>query len=110
MRGRVDFLQFLDAHLGIDFSRRELAMTEHGLNEPDVGPVVVHQRCHRVAKEVARATLAHVRPLNVAAYQQRKLIGPEGWSGRGGSYAGLCAILGLRAARTNHHHVGLIRL
>lgn len=52
-----------------------LTAPEHRLDEPDVGPVVVHQRRHRVAEQVARPTLADPRRIDVATHQERQGVG-----------------------------------
>jgi hypothetical protein len=38
----VDFLQLLDADFGVNLRRVQAGVSEHLLNEPDVGPVLVH--------------------------------------------------------------------
>ena len=53
VRGGVDLLQRTDSDLRIDLRRFDVLVAEHLLDEADVRAVLVHQRCHRVAEEMA---------------------------------------------------------
>lgn len=61
MGRRVDLLQCADGDVGIDLRGLQLHMAEDFLNEPDVGPVLVHQRSHRVPEQVTGPGLAQLR-------------------------------------------------
>src|SRR5258708_6795100 len=52
MRARVHLLEPLDRDMRIDLGRRELRMAQHLLEIADVGAGIMHQRRHRVAKDV----------------------------------------------------------
>ena len=68
VRGGVDRLELAHGYLGVDLDGGQLGMAEHGLDEPDVGAVLQHQRRHRVAEQVARAALAGVGRVDVLAH------------------------------------------
>jgi len=56
----MDFAQLNDAHVGVDLGGIEPGMTEHLLDEPDVGPVLQHVSCATVPKQVAGAAAPDV--------------------------------------------------
>ncbi len=60
MRCGMDLLQRPDGDVGIDLRRLQLHMAEHLLDEADVGSVLVHQRGHRVAEQMAGPGLAQL--------------------------------------------------
>ena len=70
---RISFT-LLDADLRIDFRGRQLGMSEHGLDEANVRPVVVHQRRHRVSKQMTRTTLANLGLIDLASNQQSQSV------------------------------------
>ncbi len=61
----MNLFQFADADLCVDLRGLQLGMTEHGLDEADVGSVLQHQRGHRVTEQMARATFADVGRIDV---------------------------------------------
>jgi len=58
-------------------------MAEHGLDIPDVGTALQHQRRHAVAEQVARAALAGVGRFDMAAHELRQPVERERLSERG---------------------------
>lgn len=72
MGGGVNLLQLLDADLGINLRRRELGVPELLLDEPHVGPVLQHERRHRVPEQVAGPALAGLGPVNGVAQELRQ--------------------------------------
>ncbi len=52
-------------------------MAEDGLDVPDVGPVLVHQRCHRVAQQMAGSGLACVRGGDAAFDDGGQMVAAE---------------------------------
>ena len=56
----MNLLQRSDGDLGIDLRGLQVLMSEHLLDEADVGSALVHQRRHRVAEQMAGAGLAQL--------------------------------------------------
>jgi hypothetical protein len=77
MGGGVDGLEVLDRHVRVALRRGELRVTEHLLDEADVGAPFQHQRRHGVAEEVARPTLAKLRRLHIAPHQGTEVVRVE---------------------------------
>lgn len=70
----MNLFQFTDADLGVDRCRFEFHVAEHGLDVTHVGSVLQHERRHRVAEEVAGASLAHLGRLHVATDPEAELV------------------------------------
>ena len=62
----VDFLKRLNRDLGIDLGGVEVGVTEHGLDEADVGTVLQHVGGHGVAEEMAGTLYVESGLLDVA--------------------------------------------
>ena len=77
MRERVHLLQFEDRDLRVDLGRVEPRVTEHLLDEADVGAVLQHERRHGVAEQMAGARLADPRRVDDAAHELREAPGVE---------------------------------
>lgn len=60
---RMSFKQFFKPHASVDLRRIETLVSQDRLNRANVGPVVVHQRRHRVPKDVTSARLLNPSPL-----------------------------------------------
>lgn len=60
MRCRMDLFELPDRHLRVDLRRVQPRMSEHLLDEPDVGPVFEHQYRHGVPEQVASAALSRL--------------------------------------------------
>ncbi|KAH0442967.1 hypothetical protein KCU90_g1492, partial [Aureobasidium melanogenum] len=69
MRRRVDLLKRPDRHMRIDLRRLQIRMTEHRLHEPHIGPVLQHQRRHRVPEQMTRTAFLKPRLPDVAVHQ-----------------------------------------
>ena len=77
-------------------------MAKHGLNEANVCAVFEHQRGHGVAKQVARALLADVGIVDVAANVFGQRIGFERLAKIGdeqGLFVGITSNKGLASSR-----------
>ena len=77
MRGRVDLLQGADGDLRIDLRRADIFVAEDRLDVPDVGPVFVHQRRHRVAQQVTRSGLPGARRDDAFPHRPRQMVAAE---------------------------------
>jgi len=53
VRGGVDLLQGADCDLRVNLRRLDVLVAKHLLDVTDVGSILVHQRGHRVAEEMA---------------------------------------------------------
>ena len=77
MGGGVDRLQVADRDLSVEFGCGQFGVAEHGLDEPDVGAVLQHQRRHGVSEKVAGTLLADVRPLHIIPNKRRQTVRRE---------------------------------
>ena len=50
----MDLLKLLDREMRVHLSRLELGVSEHGLDHPDIGPVLVHVGGAGVASDESR--------------------------------------------------------
>ena len=57
----MDLLQRSDGDMGIDLRRLQVHVSKYLLDKADVGSVLVHQRGHRVAEEMAGPGLSQLR-------------------------------------------------
>ncbi len=62
MREGMNLFQLADAHLRVNLRGGQFRMSKHRLDESNVRAVLQHQRCHRVAEQVAGAGLAELAP------------------------------------------------
>ena len=67
MRAAVSFQQLAQARASVDLRRVALGVTENLLDHRQLGPVLVHQRRHCVAKDVAGTRLFNACRLDVTA-------------------------------------------
>ncbi len=77
MRGGMDSLQGPDCSLGVELRRLDIRMTEHLLNTANVRSILVHQRCHRVTEQMARATLAQLGAGDITSHNPRQVVAAE---------------------------------
>lgn len=61
----------------VNLRRGQVGVTEHGLNEADVGATFEHQRGHGVTEEMARAALAEIGGIDPEARQVREMVGRQ---------------------------------
>ena len=78
MRCRVDLLQHADGNVRVNLRRIEPRMPEHLLNKTDVGAAFEHQRGHRMAEQMARATLADARLFDVLSRRAARYFRASG--------------------------------
>lgn len=71
----MDLLEFHDRHMGIYLRGADTHMPQHLLDKTDVCAVIQHQSSHRVAEQVAAATLPDIRFLDVFGDSAAKLVG-----------------------------------
>ena len=65
----VDFLELADGDLGVNLRRVDVGVTKQLLDKTDVGSALEHERRAGVAEEMARAALADLGAVDVAAHQ-----------------------------------------
>lgn len=78
MRQCVYFLELCDRHLRVDLRRRQIAVTEHRLDETDVGAVIEHQGRHSVTEDVACTRFVDASRLDVFLCEVRQTITVKG--------------------------------
>jgi hypothetical protein len=79
----VDFLERLDADMGVDLGGVEAGVAEHLLHMADVCPVLMHVGCAGMAKQVRRPGLGDPDALHLLGNP-----GAEVGGGEGGAVAG----------------------
>lgn len=67
MRGAVDLLQLPDRHVRVNLRCLQVRVSQHRLDEADIGSAFQHQRRHRVAEQVTRPALAEIRRVHIGA-------------------------------------------
>ena len=77
MRRRMDLFQQTDRDLRVDLRGGEIGVSEHLLDETDVGAAFEHQRRHRVPEQMARSGLAELRSEDVRAHRIAQVVPAE---------------------------------
>jgi len=73
----MDFLQLADADLRVNLRGGQFGVAKHLLDKPDVGPILQHQRGHRVPEQVATAAFAKLGGVNVFPHHLREPVTRE---------------------------------
>lgn len=67
----MDWLQFIDAHMGIDLRGREITVTQHHLDKAQTRPIIQHVRGHSMAEQVTHAGFIDLGMVQIPLHQAR---------------------------------------
>lgn len=74
----VDLPEAACRDVGVDLGRRDVCVTQHGLDVPKIGAALEHQCRHGMSEEVAGARLPDLGGVDVSVDQYRQPFGGEG--------------------------------